>query len=66
MMVGVETPKRGRPPKPEGTTLVNVGIALHAATIVQLRAVCAAEGLTQTAIVESALKREFRRLARRR
>ena len=60
----MDRPKRGRPPKPEGDRLVNLGIAMHPEVIAKLREVCEAHGLTQTSVVESALKREFRRIER--
>jgi hypothetical protein len=61
----METPKpRGRPRKPEGERLVILGIAMHADTIAELRAVCELVGLTQTRLVESALQRECKRLRR--
>jgi hypothetical protein len=59
-----QKPKLGRPPKPESEKLVMHGVPFHPNVLAELREVCEEAGLTQTAIVESALAREFRRLRR--
>jgi hypothetical protein len=60
----MEKAKRGRRPLPEGKRLVNVGLALHPAVLEELRAVAVDYEESQTAIVERALAREFKRMAK--
>jgi hypothetical protein len=42
------------------------GVPFHPNVLAELREVCEEEGITQTAVVETALIREFRRLKRAR